>query len=152
MGFVAVALGVAAILAPIVAAKVFSIFIGAMFLLSGVSHAAYGFHARDWRNMLPILLVSVGLLVGGGLIMLNRYLTTVATGTLLGILLAADGLGSLGLGITSRPFRRAVGPLVAGLVMLACVTLILLHWPDTTKASLARKLHHGSKKVAKSFN
>ncbi len=136
MGLIAMALGVAAILAPIVAAKVFSIFIGAMFLLSGVSHAAYGFNARDWRNMLPILLVAVGLLIGGGLIMLNRYFTAIATGTLLGILLAAEGLGSLGLGLTSRPFRRAVGPLVAGLLILACATLILLHWPDTTQKSL----------------
>jgi hypothetical protein len=50
MGLVALALGGAAIVAPIVAAKAFPIFIGAIFLLSGVSHAAYGFHARDWRN------------------------------------------------------------------------------------------------------
>jgi len=136
MGLLAIALGVAAIWAPIMAAKVFSIFIGAMFLLSGVSHAAYGFHARDWRNMLPILLVSVGLLIGGGLIILNGYLTSVATGTRLGILLAVDGLGSVGLGITSRPFRRAVGPLVAGLLILTCAALVLLHWPDTTQKSL----------------
>ncbi len=136
MGLVALGLGVAAIIGPIIAANVFSVFIGAIFLLSGVAHAAYGFNARDWRNMLPILLTSLGLLIGGGLMLLYRPLTTVATGTLLGILLTVEGLGFLGLGITSRPFHRGLGPLVAGLVMLACALLILLHWPASGNASL----------------
>jgi uncharacterized membrane protein HdeD (DUF308 family) len=136
MGLVGLGLGVAAMVGPLVAAKVFSVFIGAIFLISGVAHAAYGFHARDWRNMLPILLTSLGLLIGGSLMALNRPLTTVATGTLLGILLTVEGLGSVGLGITSRPLRRGLGPLVAGLVMLACALLIVLHWPASGKASL----------------
>jgi uncharacterized membrane protein HdeD (DUF308 family) len=136
MGLVALGLGVAAMVGPLVAAKVFSIFIGVIFLASGVAHAAYGFYARDWRNLLPILFTSLVLLIGGGLLVLNRPLTTVATGILLGSLLTVEGLGSLTLGITSRPLRRGLGPLVAGLVMLACALLIVLHWPASGKASL----------------
>ena len=136
MGLVALALGVAAMIGPIVAAKVFFLFIGAIFVISGVAHAAYGLHVRDWRNLLPILLTALGLLIGGSLLVLDRPLTTMAAGTLLGILLMIEGLGSLGLGFTSRPLRRGLGPLVAGLVMLACALLIVLHWPDSGKASL----------------
>jgi uncharacterized membrane protein HdeD (DUF308 family) len=109
-------------------------------LVSRCALFTYAFHARDWRNMLPILLTSLGLLIGGSLVILNRHLTTVATGTLLGILLTVEGVGSLGLGITSRPFRRGLGPLVAGLVMLACALLIFLHWPASGKASLGLRV------------
>jgi uncharacterized membrane protein HdeD (DUF308 family) len=136
MGLVALGLGVAAMVGPLVAAKVFSVFIGATFLISGVAHAAYGLHARDWRNLLPILLTALGLLIGGGLLVFDRPLTAGATATLLGILLTIEGFGSVGLGITSRPLRRGLGPLVAGLVMLACALLIILHWPASGKASL----------------
>jgi len=136
MGLVALALGVAAIIGPFVAAKLFSIFIGAIFLISGVAHAAYGFHARDWRNLLPILLLALGLLVGGILLVLDRPVSSVAAGTLIGIVLTVEGFVSLGVGITSRPLRRGLGPLIAGLVMLACALLIVLHWPVSSKASL----------------
>jgi|GEM_PF-1310766 len=136
MGLVALGLGVAAMVGPLVAAKVFSVFIGATFLISGVAHAAYGLHVRDWRNLLPILLTALGLLIGGGLLVFDRPLTAVATATLLGILLTIEGFGSVGLGITSRPLCRGLGPLVAGLVMLACALLIILHWPASGKASL----------------
>lgn len=136
MGLVALALGVVAMIGPIVAAKVFSVFIGAIFVISGVAHAVYGFRARDWRNLLPILLIALGLLISGVLLLLNRPVATVATGTLIGILLTVEGFGFLGLGITSRPLRRGLGPLVAGLVMLACALLIVLHWPISGQASL----------------
>jgi uncharacterized membrane protein HdeD (DUF308 family) len=136
MGFVALALGVAAMIGPMVAANVFSMFIGAIFVISGVAHAVYGFRAGDWRNLLPILLIALGLLISGVLLVLNRPVATLATGTLIGILLTVDGLGFLGLGITSRPLRRGLGPLVAGLVMLACALLIVLHWPISGTTSL----------------
>jgi hypothetical protein len=68
---------------------------------------------------------------------LNRYLTTITTGTLLAILLTVEGLGSLGLGITSRPLRRALGPLVSGFVMLGCALLIFLDWPASSNTTLA---------------
>jgi len=136
MGVVALSLGVAAILGPVIASRVFFAFIGAIFVTSGVAHVVYGFHTRDWRNLLPILLTALGLIIGGTLLVLDRPLTTIAAGTLLGILLTIEGFGSLALGITSRPLLRGLGPLIAGLIMLACALLIVLHWPDSGKASL----------------
>jgi uncharacterized membrane protein HdeD (DUF308 family) len=84
----------------------------------------------------PVLLTALGLIIGGTLLLLDRPLTTIAAGTLLGILLMIEGFGSLALGITSRPLLRGLGPLIAGLIMLACALLIVLHWPDSGKASL----------------
>jgi uncharacterized membrane protein HdeD (DUF308 family) len=136
MGLLSLALGVAAILGPIVAAKFFFLFIGVIFLISAIAHVVYGFQARDWRNLLPILLTALGLFAGGTLLVLDRPLSTTAASTLLGILLTIEGLGSLGIGLTSRPLWRGLGSLVAGLVMVACALLIVLRWPESGKASL----------------
>jgi uncharacterized membrane protein HdeD (DUF308 family) len=136
MGLLALALGIASVLGPIIAGDLFTVFIGAVFLLSGASHIAYGLHAKDWRNMLHILLVAVGLFLGGAFIQMNRQFAEVASGTLLAIVIAIQGASSLGLSASSRPLRRGLGPLAAGVAMLACATLILLRWPESSDASL----------------
>ena len=136
MGLLALALGIASVLGPIIAGDLFTALIGAIFLLSGASHIAYGLHAKDCRNTLHILFVALGLLLGGAFILLNRQFAEVASGTLLAIVIAVQGASSLGLGASSRPLRRGLGPLAAGLAMLACAILILLRWPESSDASL----------------
>ena len=136
MGLMALLLGLAAIFSSYAAGYLFTIFIGIAFLLAAGSHVLYGLHARDWRNMLSILLLAAGLLLGGVLILLNCQFAVVATGTLLAGLTALSGISELTLGITGRPLRRGVGPLAAGLFMLVCAIMILLHWPDSTDAAL----------------
>jgi Short repeat of unknown function (DUF308) len=63
MGLLAMILGGAAILGPIVAGDLFTILIGIVFLVSGASHVLYGLHAKDWRNLLHFLLLALGLLL-----------------------------------------------------------------------------------------
>jgi len=136
MGLIALLLGMAAILSRYAAGYLFTTFIGIVFLLAAGSHIMYGLHARDWRNMLSILLLAAGLLLGGVLILLNRQFATVATGTLLAGLIALSGISELTVGASSRPLRRGLGPLAAGFFMLACGVMILLRWPDSTDAAL----------------
>jgi hypothetical protein len=88
MGLLAMILGGAAILGPIVAGDLFTILIGIVFLVSGASHVLYGLHAKDWRNLLHFLLLALGLSVGGVLILLNLHFADVASGTLLALLIA----------------------------------------------------------------
>jgi hypothetical protein len=80
MGLVAFVLGGAAILGPIVAGDLFTVLIGIVFLVSGVSHVAYGLHAKDWRNLLHFLFLALGLFVGGVLILVNLQVAAVASG------------------------------------------------------------------------
>jgi len=136
MGVIALLLGLAAILSRYAAGYLFTTFIGIVFLLAAGSHILYGLHARDWRNMLSILLLAFALLIGGVLILLNRQFATVATGSLLAILIACSGVGETILGVSSRPLRRGIGPLAGGLFMLACAAMIFLAWPDSTDAAL----------------
>jgi uncharacterized membrane protein HdeD (DUF308 family) len=92
MGLLAIILGGAAILGPIVAGDLFTILIGIVFLVLGASHIAYGLHAKDWRNFLHFLLLAVGLFAGGILILMNLHFAVVASGTLLAILITIQGI------------------------------------------------------------
>ena len=136
MGVLAILLGGAAILGPIVAGDLFTILIGIVFLVSGASHIAYGLHAKDWRNFLHFLLLAVGLFVGGILILMNLHFAVVASGTLLAILITIQGINSIHRGRGNRPLIRGVGPLAAGLGMLACAALIVAHWPESSDDSV----------------
>jgi uncharacterized membrane protein HdeD (DUF308 family) len=136
MGLLTLALGVAAILGRAVAGPLFTGLLGVVFLIFAIAHIAYALHAHDWRNMLSILLTAAGLLLTGVLILLDRYFAAIAMGTLLTILIGMYGLSSVALGVSSRPLRRGLGPLGAGLVMLTCATLIALRWPVSGDAAL----------------
>jgi uncharacterized membrane protein HdeD (DUF308 family) len=136
MGLLAVVLGIASIPGPILAGDLFTVLIGIVFLVSGASHVAYGLHAKDWRNFLHFLLLAIGLFVGGALILMNLHFAEVATGTLLAILIAIQGGSSLVVGAGNRPLRRGLGPLAAGVAMLACAALIIVRWPESSDASL----------------
>ena len=79
MGLLAVILGVASILGPIIAGDLFTVLVGVLFLVSGASHVAYGLHAKDWRNLLHFLFLALSLLVGGALILMNLYFAAVTS-------------------------------------------------------------------------
>ncbi|HEY5779609.1 MAG TPA: DUF308 domain-containing protein [Terrimicrobiaceae bacterium] len=136
MGLLALALGIASIFGPMLAGDLFTVLVGVVLLVSGVSHIAYGLHAGDWRNFLHLLFLAMGLLVGGVLTLMNLRFAEVATGTLLGIVIAVQGVNSIVVGAGNRPLRRGLGLLAAGTAMLACAILILLRWPESSDASL----------------
>jgi uncharacterized membrane protein HdeD (DUF308 family) len=136
MGLLAIILGGAAMLGPIVAGDLFTILVGIVFLLSGASHVLYGLHAKDWRNLLHFLVLALGLSVGGLLILLNLPFADMASGTLLAILITIQGVNSIVVGAGNRPLIRGLGPLAAGLGMLACAALIVSRWPASSDASV----------------
>jgi uncharacterized membrane protein HdeD (DUF308 family) len=70
------------------------------------------------------------------LILMNLHFAEVATGTLLAILIAIQGASSIVVGAGNRPLRRGLGPLAAGVAMLACATLIIVRWPESSDVSL----------------
>ena len=136
MGLLALVLGAASILGPIIAGDLFTVLIGVVFLVSGASHIAYGLHAKDWRNFLHFSFLALGLLVGGVMILMNLHFAQVATGTLLAILLAVQGTSSIIVGAGNRPLIRGLGPIAAGIGMLACAALIFTRWPESSDASV----------------
>ena len=136
MGVLAVLLGAACMLGPIVAGDLFIVLIGIVFLVSGASHVAYGLHAKDWRNFLHFLFLALGLFAGGALILMNVHFAEVASGTLLAILITIQGVNSIIVGAGNRPLIRGLGPLAAGMAMLACAALIVSRWPESSDVSV----------------
>jgi len=129
LGLVAAALGAAAIAGPFLAGRLFSGFIALMFFASGGAHIGYSLHARDWRNMLPILLTALGCIAAGVLIVLNLQFAALATGTLVAVIIAVQGGSSILIGAAVRPLWRGLGSVAAGLLMIVCAIFITLRWP-----------------------
>ena len=132
----ALILGVASMLGPIIAGDLFTVLVGVVFLVSGASHVAYGLHAKDWRNLLHFLFLALGLFVGSVLILMNLHFAAMASGTLLAILITIQGVNSIIVGAGNRPLIRGLGPLAAGIGMLACAALIVSRWPESSDASV----------------
>lgn len=129
MGLVALVLGVGGFLAPVIAGGAFTAILGAFFLASGVSHAIYAFHAKDWSNLLSELLIAVINLVAGALLLWNRELARMSGSLLIAAALALHGAINVFLSLFSRPRSHWIGKLIAGFLMLMGAALIAARWP-----------------------
>jgi len=136
MGLVALALGIGGLFAPVIEGGAFSAVLGAFFLASGVSHIIYGFHGKDWSNLLSELLISLINLVAGVFILWNHDSARVAGGAIFAITLGVQGTVHIALGWFSRPRSHWAGKLIAGFVMLAGTALIVAHWPLSGERAL----------------
>lgn len=129
MGVVAVLLGVAAILTPILFGSKFALLIGLFFLASGVSHTIYAFKGRDFRLVAPVLFFAGLYYMAGLFLLLNREYAVMTASLLIAILLAVEGVSSVGLALFSRPLRNWLGTLAAGVVMILCAIAVFTRWP-----------------------
>ena len=134
MGLISLGIGAAAIAAPLLVANAFGVFLGLVFVASGLAHIAYALHARDWRNLVSISLIGLLYLAGGGLYLFNRSSALVASSTVIALTLGIQGLMHIGLALRGRPPHRWLGALVAGLVMLAGAVMAGLRWPSSEDA------------------
>ena len=132
MGVVALAIGVAAFVTPIVSGNAFAAIMGGFFLATGVSQVAYALHGRDWSNFLPIFATAVGHLATGVLMLLNRHVFVIAGSVLLAIALGAQGAWSVGVALFSRPRVQWLGSLLSGAVMIGAAFAAWLHWPSSS--------------------
>ena len=128
MGTVSLLLGAGAVAAPIVSGQLYAAILGLLFLVSGVSHLAYGLHARDWRNMLAILGTAAGHLATGALVLLNRRFAALAGSVVIAVALGFQGAWSVVVALFGRPRAHWLGTLVSGAVMLAGAVLAAIHW------------------------
>jgi len=94
-GILLVVLGLAAIIAPLIASLAFTIFFGWMFLISGIVGLAMTFWARQMPGFWWSL-ISAALAVGAGLILLTRPAQGVLTLTIvIGAYFLAEGVATI---------------------------------------------------------
>lgn len=129
MGFVALLLGVGAILSPYFAGGSFALILGLFFAASGFSHFVYAFRGRDWRAGVPVLVFGLLNLLGGLFMILNTQIAVVAVSLLIILVLGFQGGTNVFLAVFSRPRRHWIGTLLSGIALLLCAGLVLLRWP-----------------------
>jgi len=125
-GIILAVLGLAAIVAPLVAGLAFTIFLGWMFLISGVAGLAMTFWARQmpgfWWSLLSALLA-----LGAGIILLTRPAQGVLTLTIvIGAYFLAEGVTTIMYALEHRReserwswmlFSGILDILIAGLII-----------------------------------
>lgn len=129
MGFVAILLGLGAILSPYFAGGSFALILGLFFTASGFSHFVYAVKGRDWRAGAPVLFFGLLNLLGGLFMILNTQIAVVAVSLLIILVLGFQAASNVFLALFSRPRRHWFGTLLGGLALLVCAVLVLLRWP-----------------------
>ena len=94
-GILLVVLGLAAMIAPLIASLAFTIFLGWMFLISGIAGLAMTFWARQMPGFWWSLLSAV-LAIGAGLVLLARPMQGILTLTIVvGAYFLAEGVATI---------------------------------------------------------
>jgi uncharacterized membrane protein HdeD (DUF308 family) len=132
-GILLAVLGLAAIILPPLASLAVTIFLGWMFLISGIAGLALTFWARALPGFWWSLLSAV-LAIGAGIILLAEPVQGTATLTIVvGVYFLAEGVATI---LYALEHRRELSErwswlLVAGLVDIVIAGLIIAGWPDS---------------------
>jgi len=132
-GILLAVLGLAAIILPPLASLAVTIFLGWMFLISGIAGLALTFWARGLPGFWWSLLSAV-LAIGAGIILLAEPVQGTATLTIVvGVYFLAEGVATI---LYALEHRRELSErwswlLVAGLVDIVIAGLIITGWPDS---------------------
>lgn len=137
-GVLLVIAGICALCAPLLAAAVFSIFVGWAMVFGGVAQAIYAFSTKDsaghviWKVLLAILYVATGVYI-----LINPGAGVVALAFVLGWMLLVEAVLLAVLAFQVRP-RQGWGLwLFDAIVTLALAVFILVNWPGNSYVILA---------------
>src|SRR5580692_8178842 len=134
-GILLTVLGLAAIIAPLIASLAFTIFLGWMFLISGIAGLAVTFWARQMPGFWWSLLSAV-LAIGAGLVLLARPAQGVLTLTIvIGAYFLAEGVATIMYALEHRKelSGRWSWLLIAGLMDLIIAFFIIAGLPGSAE-------------------
>jgi uncharacterized membrane protein HdeD (DUF308 family) len=134
-GILLVVLGLAAMIAPLIAGIAFTIFLGWMFLVSGVAGLAMTFWARQMPGFWWSL-ISAALAVGAGIVLLARPAQGVLTLTIvLGAYFLAEGIASIMYALEHRRelSERWSWMLFSGLLDILIAAMIIAGLPGSAE-------------------
>jgi uncharacterized membrane protein HdeD (DUF308 family) len=134
-GILLVVLGLAAMIAPLIAGIAFTIFLGWMFLVSGVAGLAMTFWARQMPGFWWSL-ISAALAVGAGIVLLARPAQGVLTLTIvLGAYFLAEGVASIMYALEHRRelSERWSWMLFSGLLDILIAVMIIAGLPGSAE-------------------
>ncbi len=129
LGIVLIAAGIAAIAFPLVSSIAAKIFLGWIFMITGVVLIVHAFSASRWAGVAWSLIVGLLYLVAGGYLAFFPLTGLLTLTILLAALFVAEGIAEIVMGFTVRPLDGWMMLIVSGLVAIAAGVLIVLGLP-----------------------
>jgi uncharacterized membrane protein HdeD (DUF308 family) len=131
LGIVQIVLGVLAIGAPMVATLALAVFLGWLFIFSGVVHGFHAMQVRGWSGFL-LHLLGAALYVVAGAILVTYPLGGALTLTLvLAAFFVVEGVSRTLLGLRVRPMQGWWTFLLGGIAGVVLGILIWSEWPGS---------------------
>lgn len=129
IGVALTVLGAAAVIFPMFATLVATLFVGWMILLSGAVGLAGAFSIHGAGPFFGSLVLALLSIAAGIFLLVNPLAGEVALTLMLGMLFMLQGAFEIFFAFEMRPFSGWTGMLVAGLLSVAAALVIIAAWP-----------------------
>jgi len=129
VGLVMVALGIAAILFPMIYTMVAALLVGWVLLTAGCVLFGGSFSIHGTGPFFGALLLGLLFLAAGAFLLFNPAAGAVALTLFVGLLLMLQGAFEIHFAFEMRPHRAWAGMLVSGVVSIVVAFLIIVGWP-----------------------
>ncbi len=129
LGVILIILGVCAIASPYATSLAVNIFVGWLFIFSGISQLIYAFQSRGFGPFILKLILS-GLYFGIGVVLLRDPLAgALSLALTIGIFLLVDGICRVIMAFELKPLPQWGWVLANGMIMIVLGILVGAEWP-----------------------
>ena len=131
LGILQTVLGALAIGAPLVATLALAVFLGWLFLLSGVVHGFHAFQVRGWSGFLLHMLGAALYMVAGVILVAYPMEGALTLTLVLAAFFVVEGFSRALLGLRIRPMPGWWFFLLGGIAGVVLGVLIWMEWPGS---------------------
>ncbi len=136
LGVVLLALGIAAVIFPMVSTMVATVFIGWILLISGIVALAGSFSFHGAGPFFGALLLGLLSIAAATFLLLNPLAGAVALTLVLGMIFMIQGAFELFFALEMRPLTGWSGMLASAIISILMAVLILATWPGISMVAL----------------
>lgn len=129
LGIAMVILGIAAILFPMFSTLIAALFVGWVFLISGIFLLIGSFSIHGTGPFFGALLLSLLSIAAAVFLLFNPLRGEIALTLVVGVLFMIQGAFEIGFAFETRPHRGWVAMLISGLASVILALLIAVGWP-----------------------
>lgn len=136
LGIAMVILGIAAIVFPILSTLVAALFVGWIFLISGIFVLVGSFSIHGTGPFFGALLFSLLSIAAGVFLLFSPLAGEIALTLVVGVLFIIQGAFEIGFAFETRPHRGWVAMLISGVASVILAILIAAGWPAVSAIAL----------------
>lgn len=129
LGTAMVIIGIGAILFPMFSTLVAALFVGWIFLISGIFLLVGAFSIHGTGPFFGALLLSLLSIAAGVFLLFNPLRGEIALTLVVGVLFMIQGAFEIGFAFETRPHGGWVGMLISGIASVILAILIAIGWP-----------------------